>query len=92
MGTPSPFDLDPAALEWARTRVLAVTARWRAYAEHADETGMLGNAEKWRRIAVLAENDLIGGKTDHIGAFDHRRPFVPPDPTLKEEANGESTE
>lgn len=71
--TGSPFDQDPAALAWARERVLEVTARWRQYAAHAAATGMPGNAEKWRRIAVIAENDLIGGKTDHIAVFDHRR-------------------
>ena len=74
----SPFDQDPAALEWARGRVLEVTARWRAYGDHAAATGMTGNAEKWRRIAILAENDLIGGKTCSIGAFDRRRPDLPP--------------
>ena len=68
----SPFDTDPAALEWARGRVLAVTAQWRAEATVLAGHGLDMNAETWRRIAQITENALIGGTTDTLGAFDHR--------------------
>ena len=73
----SPFDTDPAALAWARDRVLQVTAQWRAEATVLAGHGLDMNAEKWRRIAQITENALIGGKTDTLGAFDHRHAAVP---------------
>ncbi len=30
------------------------------------------NAEKWRRIAQITENALIGGKTGDLAPFDER--------------------
>jgi hypothetical protein len=72
MSTPHRFDHDEEALAWARTRVQAVTAGWRDLAQRLADRDMPGNAEKWRRIAVIAENSLIGGQTDTLAAFDER--------------------
>jgi hypothetical protein len=68
------LDHDPAALAWARGKVLEVTGRWRERAARMAEGGMPENAEKWRRVAQITENALIGvaGLTGEFGAFDER--------------------
>lgn len=64
---PAPdLDHDPAALAWARAKVLEVTGQWRDLAARLAESDMEKNAEKWRKIAVIVENALAGGKTDDV--------------------------
>jgi hypothetical protein len=67
------LDSDPAALAWARAKVLEVTAGWRSLAARMADGDMPENAEKWRRIAQITENALTGGLTDELAAFDERR-------------------
>jgi hypothetical protein len=66
------LDHDPAALAWARAKVLEVTGGWRALAARLAAGDMDANAEKWRRVAQIAENALIGGRTDQLAVFDER--------------------
>ena len=68
----SELDHDPAALAWARGRVLEVTGQWRARAARMAATDLDVLAEQWRRMAVTVETAFIGGKTNELGAFDER--------------------
>jgi len=67
------LDSNPVVLAWARSKVLEVTARWRSLAARLAADDMEANAEKWRRVAQIAENALVGGKTDDLAAFDERK-------------------
>jgi len=66
------LDSNPVVLAWARAKVLEVTGRWRELAARMAADDMEAGAEKWRRVAQIAENALVGGKTDDLAAFDAR--------------------
>lgn len=73
-----PFDLDPEAVAWARSKVEGFVAKMRNFQQMATDVGgeqAMARAEQWRKIANLVEMLLIGGQGCSIAAFDERLPF-----------------
>lgn len=70
----SPYDTDPAALAWARTKIQDVIDRCRKFAESAHAADQPEQAEMWRRLANRMQRQFIGGEGCVMGYFDHRLP------------------
>lgn len=67
------YDLDPEALDWARTAARRQITLLRGVATRCEEQGQRDRAAGYRGAVLLLENGLIGGGQE-VGAFDERRP------------------
>lgn len=72
----SPYDYDPEALAWARTKVQDEINRCRRFAEQADAAHNTEQFEMWRRLANRMQRQFIGGEGCVMGYFDERLPAL----------------
>lgn len=73
------YDLDPAALAWARQKIQRHIDKLDAW--HAEVAVRLADADiekarRWREIAFYMRRAFIGGEGCVIAAFDERLPKV----------------
>jgi|ERR1043165_3819295 hypothetical protein len=72
----SPYDTDPEALAWARTKIQDEIDRCRKFAESARDADKPDQAEMWRRLANRMQRTFIGGEGCVMGYFDERLPTL----------------
>ena|ERR1041385_6311161 len=70
----SPYDTDPDALAWARTKIQDEIDRCRKFAESARAADKPDQGEMWRRLANRMQRVFIGGDGCVHAAFDERLP------------------
>jgi hypothetical protein len=70
----SPFDSDPEALAWARSKIQGRADRYAEWEQKARDEGDEDKAMRWRRLKNMLHMDFIGGEGCVIAGFDERLP------------------
>lgn len=70
----SRFDTDPDAVEWARRKIRRYVDRAAGFERHCRETGNTEGETRWRTVRQFMDQNLLGGKSCVIAAFDERLP------------------